>query len=101
MRLRSVLMLGAGYLLGTKAGRERYQEITKNLREVVSSDTTRQVVEKARATLGLAPTDGTAETTASQAAQSGDRPDGWEEAEGGALVPEGADVESGEKGSDA
>lgn len=114
MRLRSVLMFGAGYFLGTKAGRERYQEITQSLRDVVSSDMTRQVMDKARASLGMvtAPGDGEAteasaetgqesgtedsETEDSGTEDSEDHPDGWQHAEGGAWVPEGSEQEGQE-----
>jgi hypothetical protein len=63
MRLRSVVAFGIGYLLGTKAGRDRYkelletgQELSQSLREFTSSSAVAQdVVSRVRQTLGLPP----------------------------------------------
>lgn len=101
MRMRSVMMFGLGYLFGTKAGRERYQEISQNLKQMASSDVTRQALDKARASLGLgsaedqsgaaatSSSDGQDQAEGAAGEDESDRPEGWEHAEGGAWVPEG------------
>ena len=41
MRLRSMAIFGIGYLVGTRAGRDRYQQIAESVREVAESDVVR------------------------------------------------------------
>ena len=51
MRLRSMAIFGIGYLVGTRAGRDRYQQIAGSVREVAESDVVRGYVDRA---LGMA-----------------------------------------------
>jgi len=43
-----VLVLGAGYVLGSKAGRRRYEQIAGTYRALTSSPVTRSVIEGGR-----------------------------------------------------
>ena len=47
MRLRSMAIFGIGYLVGTRAGRDRYQQIAESVREVAESDVVRGYVDRA------------------------------------------------------
>lgn len=46
--LRLIIGLAAGYVLGTKAGRARYEQISKTTRAVTSSPVTRKLVQVSR-----------------------------------------------------
>jgi hypothetical protein len=48
MRLKTLLIFGAGYLWGTRAGRDRYQEIVGGVRGFMDSDVVRDVVARIR-----------------------------------------------------
>jgi hypothetical protein len=47
MRLRSMALFGIGYLVGTRAGHDRYEQIAGRVREVSSSDMVRGYVDRA------------------------------------------------------
>lgn len=47
MRLRSVLIFGVGYLVGTRAGRDRYEQIARSARDLSESDVVRGYVDRA------------------------------------------------------
>lgn len=47
MRLRSMAIFGIGYLVGTRAGRDRYQQIAESVREMAESDVVRGYVDRA------------------------------------------------------
>jgi hypothetical protein len=51
MRLRSVAIFGIGYLVGTRAGQDRYQQIAGSVRDMAESDVVRGYVDRA---VGLA-----------------------------------------------
>ncbi|MFJ1460858.1 hypothetical protein [Nocardia wallacei] len=46
--LRLIIGLAAGYVLGTKAGRARYEQISKTTRAITSSPVTRKLVQLSR-----------------------------------------------------
>ena len=50
MRFRAGLLIGfgAGYYLGAKAGRERYEQLNRTIRKVKRSDAYETAVEKAK-----------------------------------------------------
>ncbi len=45
---RTVLVLGVGYVLGTKAGRERYEQIAGTYRALMQSPATKSVIDAGR-----------------------------------------------------
>jgi hypothetical protein len=47
MRLRTVFIFGAGYLCGTRAGRDRYKEISESVRSVAESEVVKGYVDRA------------------------------------------------------
>ena len=47
MRLRSMAIFGIGYLVGTRAGHDRYEQIAGRVREVSGSDVVRGYVDRA------------------------------------------------------
>lgn len=55
MRFRLGVMVGfgAGYYLGTKAGRERYEELNRMIRKVKRSDAYETATDKAKAVVDL------------------------------------------------
>ncbi|WP_024803394.1 hypothetical protein [Nocardia sp. BMG51109] len=46
--LRLIIGLAAGYVLGTKAGRARYEQISKTTRAITASPVTRKLVSVGR-----------------------------------------------------
>ncbi|RDI54156.1 hypothetical protein [Nocardia mexicana] len=46
--LRLIIGLAAGYVLGTKAGRARYEQISKTTRAITASPVTRKVLQVSR-----------------------------------------------------
>ena len=54
MKLRSWMMLGVGYVLGSKAGQEHYQELRRKMSELASSPQVSDALAKARENLGMA-----------------------------------------------
>jgi hypothetical protein len=51
-----ILGLGIGYVLGTKAGRERYEQIKKVAGRIAETDTAQQLMEKGGAVADLGAT---------------------------------------------
>ncbi|MBX6372284.1 MAG: YtxH domain-containing protein [Acidothermus sp.] len=49
MRVGFVLGLGVGYILGTRAGRERYEQITRAAKKVFENPTVKQTAGKVQA----------------------------------------------------
>ena len=43
--LRALAVLGVGYVLGTKAGRERYEQIAATARAITQSPATKSVID--------------------------------------------------------
>jgi hypothetical protein len=48
MRLKTLLIFGAGYLWGTRSGRDRYQEIVDGVRGFMDSDVVQDLVARVR-----------------------------------------------------
>jgi hypothetical protein len=48
MRLRTVAVFGIGYLLGTKAGRDRYEQLRRLYRRASSNERVRQVIDQGK-----------------------------------------------------
>ena len=69
MRLRSVAIFGIGYLVGTRAGQDRYQQIAASVRDMAESDVVRGYVNRALglAQRPLAASDDTTDDTAAEA----------------------------------
>jgi len=53
-RIGLILGLGAGYVLGTKAGRERYEQIRRWFHQVAGSPQVQQLAEKGKEVAGEA-----------------------------------------------
>ena len=70
-----LLGFGAGYVLGAKAGRERYEQITASARQLLDKPQVKRVVESAPGNLG-ARVEQVANTAADKVAQAGDRVSG-------------------------
>lgn len=90
MRLRSWMMLGIGYLAGTRAGREKFEQMRLTMRDMASSDATNDLVNKVRSALGMPASEGFGGDGAGSTG-----PEGWQHEEG-AWVPEGRQGEHGE-----
>ena len=48
MKLRTAIAFGIGYVLGTKAGRERYEQLRHTFSRVTSSEQVRQVIDQGK-----------------------------------------------------
>ena len=48
MKLRIVLAFGAGYLLGTKAGRDRYEQMRRAYRRATTNENVRKVIDQSK-----------------------------------------------------
>jgi hypothetical protein len=48
MKLRTVAVFGIGYLLGTKAGRDRYEQLRRIYRRASSNERVRQVIDQGK-----------------------------------------------------
>jgi hypothetical protein len=77
MRLRSMALFGIGYLVGTRAGHDRYEQIAGRVREVSSSDVVRGYVDRAfdvarRPLAALGDTDATSEQAVPEDASEDD-----------------------------
>jgi hypothetical protein len=46
--IRLVLAVGAGYVLGTKAGRQRYEQINRTAKAIATSPATKKAIEVGR-----------------------------------------------------
>jgi hypothetical protein len=47
MRVRTLVVFGIGYLMGTRAGQDRYQQIIGSVRELAESDAVRGYADRA------------------------------------------------------
>jgi hypothetical protein len=47
MRVRTLLIFGIGYMMGTRAGQDRYQQIVGSVRELAESDVVREYADRA------------------------------------------------------
>jgi hypothetical protein len=53
MRIRSWLFMGIGYLAGTRAGRERFDDLKNSLTDFAQSDLVAEALGRTRESLGL------------------------------------------------
>ena len=85
MRLRSLAIFGIGYLVGTRAGRDRYQQIAGSVRDVAESDVVRSYVDRAldMARRPLESVDTSEDTSEEAVADDASEADGEESEEGG------------------
>ena len=51
MKLRTVLAFAAGYVLGARAGRDRYEQMRRAYRRATSNEHVRQVLDQGKARL--------------------------------------------------
>ncbi len=71
MKLRTAIMFGIGYLLGAKAGRDRYEQLRRSYRRATSNESVRRVIDQGK---GIVDS-GTAQVrgvVAGQLSQAGD-----------------------------
>jgi hypothetical protein len=71
MKLRLAIAFAIGYVLGSKAGRDRYEQLRRAYRRTTSNDRVRRVIDQGKEMLDS----GTAQArgvVASQLAQAGD-----------------------------
>ena len=54
MRIRSWLFMGIGYLAGTRAGRERFEDLKNSVTDLAQSDLVAGALGRTRESLGLA-----------------------------------------------
>ena len=48
MKLRTASVFGIGYVLGTKAGRDRYEQLRRLYRRTTSNEKVRQVIDQGK-----------------------------------------------------
>jgi len=48
MKLRTAIVFGVGYLLGARAGRDRYEQLRRLYRRATSNERVRQVIDQGR-----------------------------------------------------
>ena len=48
MKLRTAIVFGIGYVLGTKAGRDRYEQLRRLYRRTTSNEKVRQVIDQGK-----------------------------------------------------
>ncbi len=48
MKLRTALAFGIGYVLGTKAGRDRFEQLRRLYRRTTSNERVRQVIDQGK-----------------------------------------------------
>jgi hypothetical protein len=48
MKLRTAIAFGIGYLLGTKAGRDRYEQLRRTYRRATSNEQVRKVIDQGK-----------------------------------------------------
>ena len=57
MRIRSYLFMGIGYLAGTRAGREKFEELKNGVQGLAQSDVVAGALERARDSFGRSEED--------------------------------------------
>ena len=97
MRIRSWMMLGIGYLAGSAAGRQKFEEIRSTVKEMTSSGPAAEMMDKVRTTLGMPESASSSDDDQSQS-QHGGGAEGWQHQEG-AWVPDAGQAAS-EAGSE-
>ena len=53
MRIRSWLFMGIGYLAGTRAGRERFEDLKNSVNDFAQSDLVAEALGRTRQSLGM------------------------------------------------
>ena len=48
MKLRTAIAFGIGYVLGTKAGRDRYEQLRRTYRRATSNEKVRKVIDQGK-----------------------------------------------------
>jgi hypothetical protein len=48
MKVRTAIVFGVGYVLGTKAGRDRYEQLRRLYRRTTSNERVRQVLDQGK-----------------------------------------------------
>ena len=48
MKLRTAIVFGVGYLLGAKAGRDRYEQLRRTYRRATSNESVRKVIDQGK-----------------------------------------------------
>ena len=48
MKLRTAIAFGIGYILGSKAGRDRYEQLRRAYRRTTSNENVRKVIDQGR-----------------------------------------------------
>lgn len=48
MKLRTAIVFGVGYVLGSKAGRDRYEQLRRAYRRATSNDSVRKVIDQGK-----------------------------------------------------
>ncbi|MDX2344078.1 MAG: YtxH domain-containing protein [Acidimicrobiia bacterium] len=48
MKLRTAIVFGIGYLLGAKAGRDRYEQLRRTYRRATSNEAVRKVIDQGK-----------------------------------------------------
>jgi hypothetical protein len=48
MKLRTAIVFGIGYVLGSKAGRDRYEQLRRAYRRATSNDNVRKVIDQGK-----------------------------------------------------
>ena len=48
MKLRTAIAFGIGYILGSKAGRDRYEQLRRTYRRTTSNENVRKVIDQGR-----------------------------------------------------
>jgi len=48
MKLRTAIVFGIGYLLGAKAGRDRYEQLRRTYRRATSNASVRKVIDQSK-----------------------------------------------------
>jgi hypothetical protein len=71
MKVRTALIFGIGYLLGAKAGRDRYEQLRRLYRRTTSNDKVRHVIDQGKELIDTGSVQAR-EALAQQLSQAGD-----------------------------
>jgi len=71
MKLRTAVVFGVGYLLGAKAGRDRYEQLRRTYRRAASNESVRKVIDQGKEIVDV-NTAQVRDVVAEQLSQAGD-----------------------------
>jgi hypothetical protein len=71
MRLRTAIVFGIGYVLGAKAGRDRYEQLRRAYRRATSNENVRKVIDQSKEVIDSS-TAQTREAVAKQLSEAGE-----------------------------